>query len=67
MFHFWNLNQISNIMKKKMMVRANVFAKLTTVKNFVRPFCKKRRFGKRFDSQHMKVSWILAKYPWEYF
>ena len=53
--------------KKKMMVIANVFRKLQTVKNFLRPLCKKRRFGTRFDSQHVRVSQILAKSPWELF
>ena len=37
-------------MKKKMMIIANVFPKLQTVKNFVTPLCKKRRFGTRLDS-----------------
>ena len=45
------------------MVIADVFPKLQTVKNFVRPFCKKRRLGTRFDSQHVKVSQIPAKCP----
>ena len=67
LFHLWNLNQILNILKKTMMVIANVFPKLQTVKNFVRPFCKKRRFGTRFDNQHVKVSQILAKSQGEHF
>ena len=49
--------------KKKMMVIANVFPKLQTVKFLVRALSKKRRFGKRFDSQHLKFSQILAKSP----
>ena len=49
------------------MVIANVFPKLQTVKNFFIPLCKKRRFGTRFDTQHDKVSQILAKSPWEGF
>ena len=49
------------------MVIANVFLKLQTVKNFVRPLCKKRRFGTRFDTQHDKVSQILAEFPCEHF
>ena len=63
LFHFWNLHQILNILKKKMMVIANVFPKLRTVKNFVTPLCEKRRFGTRFDSRHVKVSGILAESP----
>ena len=42
------------------MLIANVFPKLNIVKNFVRPLCKKHRFGTRFDTQHDKVSQILA-------
>ena len=49
------------------MVIANVFPKLQTVKNFVRPFCKKGRLGTCFDSQHVKVSQILSKSPSECF
>ena len=37
--------------QKKIMVIANIFPKLETVKYFVRPLCKKRRFRTRFDSQ----------------
>ena len=64
---FWHLHQISNILKQKVMVIANVFPKLQTVKNFVRPLCKKRCFGTRFDTHHDKVSQILAKSPWDCF
>ena len=67
LFHFGNLHHIWNILKKNMMVIANAFAKLQTVKNFLRPFCKKRRLGTRFHSQHVKVSQNLAKSPWEHF
>ena len=49
-----------------MTVIANVFPKLQTVKNFVRPPCKKRRLGTHFETQHLKVSWILQKSPWEH-
>ena len=44
-----------------MMVIAIVFPKLQIVKNFLRPLCKKRRFGTRFESQHVKVLQILAR------
>ena len=68
LFHFWNLSRILNILKKKkIIVIANVFPKLQTVKIFDRPPCKKRRFGTRFDRQHVKVSHILAKSPWQHF
>ena len=50
-----------------MTVIANVFPKLQTKENFVRPLCKKRRLGTRFDSQHAKVSQIFEKPPSEHF
>ena len=64
---FCNLHQILSILKKKIMVLANVFLKLLTVKNFVTPLCKKHRFGTRLDSRNVKVPKILAKSPWECF
>ena len=67
LFHFWNLNQISNVLEKKMMVLPNVLPKLQTVKNFVTPLCKKRRFGTRLGSRHGKVSRIFTKPPWKCF
>ena len=36
LFDFWNLHQFLNIFKKKMIVIANVFPKLQTVKDLVR-------------------------------
>ena len=47
--------------RKSTIVIANVFPKLQTVKIFVRLLCKKRFFRTRLDSQHVKVSKILAK------
>ena len=44
LLHLSNLQQIWNISKSKMMVIANVLPKLQTVKNFVRPLCKKAPF-----------------------
>ena len=49
--------------KKKIIVIANVFPKLQTVKNFDKTPSKEHRFGTRFDRQHVKVSHILAKSP----
>ena len=49
------------------MVIAKVILKLQTVKDFVRPFCKKHRFGTRSYSQNVKVCQVLAKSPWESF
>ena len=65
LLHFWNLHLILNILKEKMIVIANVFPKLQTVKIFLRPPSKKRCFRTRSDSQH--PSQILVKYLWEHF
>ena len=43
-----------------MIVIANLFPKLQTVKILVRPLSKKRRFRTRFDSQHVKASKMLG-------
>ena len=67
LFNFWNLHYILNILKVKMIVIAHVFPNLQTVKNFVRSFCKERRFRTRFDSQHVKSCQIIAKSSWERF
>ena len=67
LFHFWNLQQILDASKEKIIVIANVFPKLQTVKNLVRPISKKQLFRTRFDSQHVKLSQILAKSTWEHF
>ena len=63
LFDFTNLHQILNILKKTMMVIAYIFPDLYTVKILVRPLSEKRRFRKRFDSQHVKPSQILATTP----
>ena len=46
-----------------MIVRANVFPKLETVKNLLRTLSKKRRSTTRFDTQDEKTSEILAESP----
>ena len=66
-FHFWNLHQILNIFKKRMVLRANVFRKLQNVKDLVRPLTKKRCFRTSFDSQHLQWSQTLVKSSWEHF
>ena len=66
LFHLWNLHQILNVFKKKIVI-AQVFPKLQTVKNMVRPFSKKRAFRTSFDSQHVKGSQTLLKSAWDYF
>ena len=40
LFHFWNLHQTLNILKKMMIVTANVFPKLQSVKILLRPLFK---------------------------
>ena len=66
-FHCWNLHQIFNILKKRMIVIGNAIPKLKNVKSFVRPLSKKRRLRTRFVSQHVKAFRILLKSPWEHF
>ena len=67
LFHFWNLHQILNILNRKVIIIANVFSKLQTVKILVKPLSKKLRFRTFFDSQHVKVSQTLVKSVWEHF
>ena len=63
LLHLRNLHRILNILTKKMIVIANVFPKLQTVKILVRPLSKKRRFRTGFGSEHVEASQILAKSP----
>ena len=63
LFHFWNLHQILNILKKRMIVIANQFPKIRTVKILLRPLSKECRFRTPFDSQHVKALQILVKSP----
>ena len=67
LFHLWILNQILNILTEKMIVIANVFPKLQTVKIFVRRLSQDDRFRKRFGSQHVEASQMHAKSPWARF
>ena len=50
-----------------MIVIANVFPKLQTMKNLARTLPKKCCFLARFESQPVKASQILAKSTWERF
>ena len=50
-----------------MIVIANVFPKLQTVKIFVRKLSQEHRFRTRFGSQHVKASQLLPKSPRERF
>ena len=65
--HFWILHQILDILKEKMIVIANAFPKLQTLKIFVRKLCKEHPFRTSFSSQHVKASQMLAKSAWERF
>ena len=60
LFHFWNLQQILNVVEKKMIVIATLFRKLQTVKDLVRRLSEKHRFKALFDSQHVKGSQTLV-------
>ena len=62
-----NHHQILDIFKKKKIVIANVFPKLQTVKDLVRPLSKKRCLRTSFESQHVKGSQTLPKNAWENF
>ena len=50
-----------------MIVIANVFPKLQTVKDLVRSLSTKRCFWTFFDSQHVKGCQTLVKFLWEHF
>ena len=66
-FNLWNLHQILNILKEKMVVIANVIPKLENVKDLVRRLNKKSRFRTTFDSQNVKQCPTLVKSAWEHF
>ena len=61
LFHFWNLHQILNILKQRMILIATLFRILQTVKEFFRPLFKKHPFRNPFDSQHIKGFQTLVK------
>ena len=67
LFHLWNLHQILNIFEKKMIVIANAFPKLQTVKHLVKELSWKRCFRTSFDSRHVNGCQMLVKYGWEHF
>ena len=52
-----------NYFEKNMIVIANVFPKLQTVKIFVRKLSEEHRFRTGLGSQHVKASQMLAKFP----
>ena len=67
LIHFWNLHQILNILKEKMIAIPTLFRKLRNVKNVVRPLSKEHCSRTPFDSQHVKGSQTLGKSASEYF
>ena len=67
LFHLWNLHQILNIFRKKKIIIANVFAKLTTVQSLVTPLTIQRRLKTSLDSQHVKRFQTLVKSSWKHF
>ena len=58
---FWNLDQILNILKKKMILMVDVFPKLRTEKDLVKQMSKNSLFRRNFDKQHGKRSQTLLK------
>ena len=62
-----NFYQILNILKKKMVVIANVLPILQTIKDLVRRLYKRSRFRTTFDGQNIKGSTTLLKLTWEHF
>ena len=62
MFHYWNLHQILDIWKKKMIVISTLLRKLQAVKDLLRPLPKKQCFKTLFDSQHFKEFQTLVKF-----
>ena len=66
LFHLWNLHQISNILQKKKIVRANIFPKLATVEGLVTPVTFQRRLKTSCDSQHVKQYQTLVKSSWDH-
>ena len=67
LFHLWNLNQILNISIKKNILIANVFPKLKTALDLVRPFTKKHPVRTFFDGQLLNGSRTLVKSLLEHF
>ena len=66
LFHWWNLHHISNIFKKKKIVIANVFPKLSTVQGLFTPLTIQRRLKASFYSQQVKRFQTLVKSSWEH-
>ena len=67
LYNLWNLHRILNIFKKKMIVIANLFPKVQTVKNLVKALSWKRGFRTSFDSRHVDGCQTLVISAWEHF
>ena len=57
--HFWNLDFVLNIFKKKMILIADVFLKLPTPKNVIIKMSEKSRLRGPFSNQHGKRTQTL--------
>ena len=66
LFHLWNLHQILNIFKKRMIVIAYVFPKIQTAKYLVKPLSGKLRFRTSFESQRVNRYQTVVKSAWEH-
>ena len=67
LFLFWILHQILNFLKENVIVIANAFPKLQTVKIFVRKLSQEHCLRTGFGSQYVKASQLLGKSPCEPF
>ena len=67
LLYLWNVHQILRIFKKKKIVIANVFPKLTTVQGLVTPLTIRRRLKSSLDTQQVKRFQTLVKSSWEHF
>ena len=65
--HLWNVHQILNIFKKKMIVIANASLKFQNVKDLFKPLSRKRHFRASFDSQRVNGCQTVVKSAWEHF
>ena len=61
LIHFQNLNQISKILIKNIIVIATLLRNLRAVKHFVKLLSKKHCFRTPFDSQHVNGCQTLVK------
>ena len=66
LFHLWNLHQLANIFKKQKVMIANIFPKLNTVKDLVKPLPRKHRFRTSYNSQGVNGCQTFLKSAWEH-